>query len=367
MTLTKGFLFGESSDFGVLGFDRRDSDSFIRSAAAHAAATGRVPWPSPTAREADSAFSSLMKTTYRINIADGLLGTARFTHCGLEASDHFMHDNRMSCAGYDRLSPRDMWDKLSLDDGPLWRRVSGCGRRFAKTDRLDEGFLRAVTRLSGGCYNAAQFKPAVALAVIRFFSAKRVLDPCAGWGDRLVAACAAGVDYVGIDPNAGNREAYAGIIDRFGGRGRQSVLSACFEEYEPDAGAFDLAFTSPPYYDTERYAAGTPHSELQSWVRYGESVDMWVDGFLRPFVANCRRALKRGGILAVNLKDSVRKVSGRKVELHLCNRLDEGCRAAGLIKIGEIGMQMKSAPGNVPKHRPPAGKALMEPILCYTT
>jgi len=364
MSVSSQFLFGNQEDFGFLGYRTDSVESFIMDAATASARTGRVPWPSPTQNEADASFASLRSGKYSLASGCGLIGTAPFTHVGLRASDHFMHDRRMECGGYDRPSPRDMWSAISSGDGPAWKRVVGCASRFAKTDRLDEGLLRAVTRLSGACYNAAQFKPAVASAVIRHFGAKDVLDPCAGWGDRLVAACACGVNYVGVDPNGGNFDGYSGIIDRFGDRSRHSAVESCFEDFDVGRAKFDLAFTSPPYFDTERYAGGTKYEPSQSWSRY-RTVDAWVSGFLRSLVVGCREALRPNGVLAINIKDSVRKTESGKKTLGLCARLDEECEAAGFEKIGIIAMQMKSAPGNVPSHRPPAGKAMIEPILCY--
>lgn len=364
MSQAAKFLFGEPADFGVAGYDASSVESFLRDAAAQSAATGRVPWPAPTLQEADAAFGSLLATDYSIRPSEELIGVAPFTHCGLDASDHFMHDRRMACGGYDRLSPVEMWRRLADDSGSLWKRVLGCASRFAKTDALDEGFLRAVTRLSGGCYNAAQFKPAVALAVIRHFRAKSVLDPCAGWGDRLAAACAAGVQYLGVDPNTENHIGYAAILARYGHEGRQKTVDSCFEDFDVPHGCFDLVFTSPPYFDTERYAAGTQAEGRQSWRRYS-TLPEWIGGFLRQLVLRSKAALLSEGILAVNLKDGVRKVPGGKDTIRLCDALDVECEAAGLQKVGVIGMQMKSAPGNVPSYRPPAGKALIEPILCY--
>jgi hypothetical protein len=364
MSATSPFLFGTAEDFGVAGYRTDSVESFIRDAAEASVRSGRVPWPAPTLSEADASFASMLSGNYGIEESEGFLGEARFTHVGLCSSDHFMHDRRMMCGGYDRPSPLAMWNELASGEGKTWGRVVGCGRRFAKTDRLDEGFLRAVTRLSGGCYNAAQFKPAVAAAVIRFFGAASVLDPCAGWGDRLAAACACGVRYLGVDPNGGNFDGYAGIIGRYGKEGRQEVVESCFEDFDAGESQFDLAFTSPPYFDTERYAAGTEHEPLQSWRRY-ETVDAWVEGFLQPMVAGCQAALKTGGVLAVNLKDSIRKTASGKATLGLCDRLERECVAAGMERVGVIAMQMKSAPGNVPAHRPAAGKAMIEPIICY--
>jgi len=364
MSVASQFLFGSAEDFGVAGYRTDSVESFIQDAAVASVRSGRVPWPAPTENEADASFASLATGAYNLEPSAEYIGTARFTHVGLCASDHFMHDSRMRCGGYDRPSPVAMWNMLASGEGKVWARVIGCGKRFAKTDRLDEGFLRAVTRLSGACYNAAQFKPAVAAAVIRHFGASSVLDPCAGWGDRLVAACACRVRYVGVDPNGGNFAGYAGIIDRYGAARRQEVVESCFEDFDCGTDRFDLAFTSPPYFDTERYAAGTDYEQMQSWRRYS-TVDSWVDGFLRPMVLACKKALRPGGVLAINLKDSIRKTATGKQTLGLCGRLDDECKSAGFLSIGVIAMQMKSAPGNVPAHRPAAGKAMIEPILCY--
>lgn len=353
------FLFGSRNDFGISGFNTSSVESFLRDAGRFALDFDRVPWPAPSQQEADDSFSSLSSSNYTIKPLDGFIGVAGFSHCGLRASDHFLHDQRMRCGGYDRLSPVDMWKSIATDSGPLWRRVLGCATRFSKTDRLDESLLRAVTRLSGGCYNAAQFKPVAAKAIISHFQARRVLDPCAGWGDRLVAAIAAGVEYVGTDPNANNMMGYDGIIRRYGGA--VSVRYGCFEDLPAPDGEFDLAFTSPPYYDTERYAAGTQCESLQSWKRYN-TLDLWTRGFLAPMVHKCHKALSAGGILAVNIKDSVRK--GGET-LRICDRLEDVCLSHGFQSIGVIALAMKSAPGNVPKHRPAAGKSLYEPVFCF--
>jgi hypothetical protein len=357
MTATR-FLFGTEEDFGVAGYRTDSVESFILDAAQASVRDGRVPWPSPTIAEADTAFASLSSGEYRIRPTTGeYIGVAGFTHVGLHASDHFMHDNRMECGGYDRPSPRQMWNEAANGEGNAWKRLVGCGTRLSKTDPLREGFLRAITRLSGGCHNAPQFKPAAAAAVIKFFNAKSVLDPCAGWGDRLVAACACGVRYVGVDPNSSNFEGYSGIIRRYGKSGYAEVFEECFEDFDAGESRFDLAFTSPPYFDTERYSQGTPSESVQSWKKY-PTVERWCDGFLKPFVARCFKAVRPGGIVAVNIKDTART-------LGLCKRLNDECTAAGLDPVGIIAMEMKSAPGNIPSHRPPGGKAMIEPIFCF--
>src|SRR5438045_9313998 len=77
------------------------------------------------------------------------------------------------------------------------------------------------------------------------------------------------------------------------------------EEFRPALtyGAdFDLAYTSTPYFNCERYAAGTEHESLQSWKRY-PTVEEWIRGFLFPALDNAIECLRAGGLLAINIAD----------------------------------------------------------------
>ena len=64
---------------------------------------------------------------------------------------------------------------------------------------------------------ATTFMPAYAKAIFEYYGARTVLDPCAGWGDRLAGAAAADcVDrYVAFDPNVRLRSGYAQIMESF--------------------------------------------------------------------------------------------------------------------------------------------------------
>lgn len=72
----------------------------------------------------------------------------------------------------------------------------------------------------GAAREATQFKISLGAAVYRYFAGLlgekpedlRVLDPSAGWGDRALAAAAAGIgEYVGADPNPRLREGHAAV------------------------------------------------------------------------------------------------------------------------------------------------------------
>jgi len=156
--------------------------------------------------------------------------------------------------------------------------------------------LRAVT---ANCRTPSVFKPVVARFIYEQFcpSGGTVWDPCMGYGGRLLGALAAGVGYWGTDVEGatveGNRE-LAGLL---GCGDRVQLFEGKAQEYKPDV-LVDLVFTSPPYFDQERYSEGAG----QSWVEF-PTLAGWVEGFLRPLVQRSWEALKSGGKLVLNVAD----------------------------------------------------------------
>lgn len=135
----------------------------------------------------------------------------------------------------------------------------------------------------------------------------RILDPSAGWGDRLLAACAVGAaTYVGYDPNSELAGPYAEIIRRFApataaGHGYR-VVSAPFP-LEPDAprasgGFFDLVHTSPPFFDLERYPA-----EGDAVARRYPAYQDWLREFYAPYLRSAWAALRPGGYFCLYITD----------------------------------------------------------------
>lgn len=127
-----------------------------------------------------------------------------------------------------------------------------------------------------------------------------VVDPSAGWGDRLIAALACGEDriksYTGFDPNEELQPGYARIIAMLTGGtgGKASVAALPFEDAQLPEAAADLVMTSPPFYDLEIYV--TPEDDklgTQSTTRY-KTWPEWLDGMYRPYLAGLYRCLKHG-------------------------------------------------------------------------
>ncbi len=94
----------------------------------------------------------------------------------------------------------------------------------------------------------AQFPPALAGAIYKKFGATHVLDPFAGWGDRCVAAMAAGCKYTGIDSNTKLRGPYEKMIRFFGGGRRIRMIFRPCQKVDLAKIPYDFVFSSPPFF-----------------------------------------------------------------------------------------------------------------------
>ncbi len=163
--------------------------------------------------------------------------------------------------------------------------------------------IRAMFRIhSGG--RVANFRPTASKALIQKYSADgaKILDFCSGFGGRLLGAAALKRHYTGIDASykqvVGTRKMYNSI--KSFALGAAEFHKGCAEDIMPTmrSGSFDLIFTSPPYFNQEKYG----HKTDQSYLRY-RSFTEWKDGFLQTVIRESHRLLKPKGYLIINISD----------------------------------------------------------------
>jgi len=105
---------------------------------------------------------------------------------------------------------------------------------------------------------------------------------------------------------------------------------------------FDIVFSSPPYFNVERYS----YDDTQSWVRY-KNIDAWNKEFLHKTIANVWPTLKKGGILAVNIADVYASSKGDgKGYKEICNPMNDFIQTLGAEYEGCLGMEMAKRPGS---------------------
>ena len=148
-------------------------------------------------------------------------------------------------------------------------------------------------------YIASQFRPSAAKAVYDLFEAKNILDFSAGWGDRLCGFLASdAVSYTGVDPNKDAVAKYCDMLDYFYTDRDVTIFNECAEDVDYGDKMFDLVFTSPPYFDLERYTT----ESNQSWKRY-KKLDAWLEGFLFKSIEKTWNHLEKDGHLIINISD----------------------------------------------------------------
>lgn len=161
-------------------------------------------------------------------------------------------------------------------------------KKYASESRPNKPALRMFElwrRTSGAI---VFFKPTVAMHVYRKLGATKVLDVCAGWGGRLLAAAAMGIEYTGIDTNTDLRESYDGLI-ALAGSGRMIWGDALAQDFENLD--YDCVLTSPPYANLEVYPHMTPWPTKHAFYK----------DFLIPLINKCRAHIKPGGKVCFNI------------------------------------------------------------------
>ena len=274
---------------------------------------------------------------YKYNFDDwglGLIDTSsKFNIC----SDYFMNKLRLRCGSYSFKAPAQVWEEGDAKE--IWRSIGAIWRGINTNEELTPAVYMSAFRL--GTYIATQFKPIVAKTIYNMTNAKTILDTSMGWGDRLAGFFASdATHYIGCDPNPNTFQIYSEMIREYSkmAPGKTTQIHRCGAEDLPwdMIKDVDCAFTSPPYFSTERYNEGGEFEEDQSWSKFNE-YDKWRDEFYLPVALNSFNALSENGFLMVNIMDP--KVKGV--------RYRSGDELVDLLRpnfLGQLGMRIMQRP-----------------------
>jgi len=144
-------------------------------------------------------------------------------------------------------------------------------------------------------------------------------------------------EYTGIDPNTEtvkNLNYLNELIEEATGATGKIICNTS-EQYVPEN--VDLAFSSPPYFNLEKYC----DEETQCMVRY-QTLDEWFEGYVVPTIKNVISGLNPEGIFATNIADY--KSYGNK-EYFVVDRWIQTAEALGLRHTDTIKMMLNTRPG----------------------
>jgi len=189
------------------------------------------------------------------------------------------------------------------------------------------------------------FKPGVAKALYERYAPPQSLvwDPCVGYGGRLLGALAAGVRYVGTDVEEGSISGAKELAEVLDFSSEVRLVQSPAEEFDPQE-ELSLVFTSPPYFDLERYSENPD----QSWMKYGTSLEAWREGFLRPIVKTAYKRLSPKGFIAFNIRDFQTRTETVPLESTVCQVMGE----EGFTEYETLKMPLASIGGESKNYEP---------------
>jgi len=231
-----------------------------------------------------------------------------------------------------------------FDDTRLKRAIKFCYKYRDEGEKsvMPQNIRRALDLVSGG--TIANFKPMNARAVYEYICPHlfgNVLDFSSGYGGRMIGAMTSNMryNYTGIDPNTktyNGLEALGELMNELKLGNGYSMNHMPSEQFNPEPGYYDAAFSSPPYFNLETYT-----NEETQCMNSCSTIDDWFEKYVEPTVRMLHKALDNEGLYAVNIADY--KID--KTEFKIVERWKEISEKLGFKYVDQLDMILNVRPG----------------------
>jgi 16S rRNA G966 N2-methylase RsmD len=207
---------------------------------------------------------------------------------GMKLSEHYC-PNFYDIESSTGTSFRSLWTQSNLEKVLKWNRKCHSTPYLSE---LKRGIYFCCSLTKNTMYRPQMMK----LACIKY-KPEVVLDPCAGWGGRMLGAVSYGAHYIAFEPNTQTYDNLMKIINFLGIQNKVTLIcddALNMKQYKlPKA---NLVLTSPPYFDLEVYT----HELTQSITKTPTYQD-WADGFLREIIKLGIEQLNTNGVSCWNV------------------------------------------------------------------
>jgi hypothetical protein len=170
--------------------------------------------------------------------------------------------------------------------------------------------IRRMLTMTSGCGHVTKYRTVTAKSIVQFFGAKRIVDPCIGWGGRMLGSLAASdaTTYVGCEPDPHTFQGLQNILGDEAAlppsvrvKERALILNKPAEvaltEDITKMEKFDMILTSPPYFNLELYTAGEQSTQnYKTW-------EEWSEQWLKPLILGYLLCLKEDGVSCWSVKN----------------------------------------------------------------
>jgi 16S rRNA G966 N2-methylase RsmD len=212
---------------------------------------------------------------------------------------YFPHAFEVRCNNF--LSPLEGFNNDEILKSVINKRI-----KFG--DNISDNGIRKMLKIHSGVQSVSNFRPTSSSAIYKKYAQNKVVyDMSCGYGGRLLGAIKAGVKkYIGAEPCRKTYESLLKMVDDIKDFNKNNLFEINIpdiiienkgsEVFVPEKNSVDFCFTSPPYFDTEKYS----DEETQSYKKF-PSKDEWMENFLGKTIDNCNICLKKDGIIAINI------------------------------------------------------------------
>lgn len=203
--------------------------------------------------------------------------------------------------------------RLGLNNSKNYTYYLADGKKIETNEHFDISLRQIRKGLIVQRNSVSWFKPLVAADVWlsllgTSITSPNVWDPSGGFGARAIGFSAMYPEgtYTCCEPATqvcSDFEQLRSIYKNEGIPYNLNVLNVGSESNSIDIqdSSIDAIFTSPPYFDLERYF----DEPTQCWKRFN-SLDVWLEGYLLPTFRTARRVLKPGCKMAININEMLR-------------------------------------------------------------
>lgn len=281
-----------------------------------------------------NAIKSFRNSSYN-SVQDGKIGLGNNKG---QTINRFLFPNMMTAEPKGRGS-NSLKDRF-YDDAKLRRAIRICFEFRDGNNLVYPTAIRRALELVTG-ENIQNFKSQNARAIIEHCCPVlwgRVYDYSCGYGGRLLGITSSNLqlNYVGVDPNTEtveNLKLLNNFIEQAGGRSGE-IHQSVSEEFVPED--IDCAFSSPPYFNLEKYS-----DEPTQCMNQFDSMDEWFEGYVAPTMRNIHKGLNSDGVFATNIAD----YKTPKEEFKVVDRWIETAKKMGFKHTQTVKMMLNTRPG----------------------
>ena len=194
--------------------------------------------------------------------------------------------------------------RFGLNNSKLYQYTLSDGRQVHTNETFDINIKNIRRGFIVQRRGVSWFRPTVAAEIYKRFigniECPTVWDPSIGFSARLLgfASIFPYGKYIGTDPAVMMCDDARALVRLLPADLSVDIMQCGSEFFVPKPNTLDFVFTSPPYFDMEKYI----DEPGQCWRDY-QSLDLWTKNYLIPTFKNAYIGLKTGNFMVININE----------------------------------------------------------------